>query len=113
MNGAGICKTLDRLELLLNHSSKLLNEDGQILVDSSDLIYLFDRDLDGGVWVRGDKYYGELTYSLSYGKQVEKFPWLYVDYEKLEEVALKTNFRCEKIVNGENHDYLAKLTKVY
>lgn len=113
MNGAGICKTLDRLELLLNHSSKLLNEDGQILVDSSDLIYLFDKDLDGGVWVRGDKYYGEITYSLSYGKQVEKFPWLYVDYEKLEEVALKTNFRCEKIVNGKNYDYLAKLTKVY
>ena len=113
MNGAGICGTLDRLKLLLNHSSKLLNNDGQILIDSSDLIYLFDKDSDGGIWVRGDKYYGELNYSISYENKIEKFPWLYVDYNKLEEIALKANLNCEKIINGENYDYLAKLTKVY
>jgi len=111
MNCAGICGTLDRLELLLNHSLKLLNNDGCILIDSSDLIYLFDKDLDGGVWVRGDKYYGELIYNLSYYDQVESFPWLYVDYKKLEEVASKVNLRCEKIINGKNYDYLAKLTR--
>ena len=113
MNGAGICGTLDRLGDLLNHSHKLLNKNGQILIDSSDLIYLFDRNDDGTVWVRGDKYYGELTYSISYCNQSESFPWLYIGYKKLEEVALRNNFNCEKIINGENHDYLAKLTKVY
>ena len=113
MNGAGICGTLDKLELLLHHSLKLLNKNGQILIDSSDLIYLFNKDIDGGVWVRGDKYYGELIYNLSYRTQVESFPWLYVDYKKLREIAVKINFKCEKIANGENHNYLAKLTRVF
>ena len=112
MNGAGICGTLDRLELLLNHSAKLLNDNGQLLIDSSDLIYLFDKDSDGGVWVRGDKYYGELKYYLSYENQEENFPWLYVDYEKLEEIAFKNKLHCEKMISGENYDYLAKITKV-
>ena len=112
MNGAGICGTLDRLELLLNHSAKLLNDSGQLLIDSSDLIYLFDKDSDGGVWVSGDKYYGELEYYLSYENQEENFPWLYVDYKKLEEIAFKNKLQCEKIISGENYDYLAKITKV-
>ena len=44
--------------------------------------------------------------------KVEKFPWLYVDYEKLEEIAFKNKLHCEKMISGENYDYLAKITKV-
>jgi hypothetical protein len=29
----------------------LLNPDGQILIDSSDIIYMFDNDEDGGKWI--------------------------------------------------------------
>ena len=98
MNGVGICGTINRLKLLLDHSISLLKENGQILLDSSDLIYLFDKDKDGGVWVRGDKYYGELSYSLNYRNQEE---------------TKKSNLKCEKIIDGQNYDYLARITKEY
>tara|TARA_B110000444_G_scaffold260389_1_gene307120 strand:+ start:1422 stop:2129 length:708 start_codon:yes stop_codon:yes gene_type:complete len=113
MNGVGICGTVNRLKLLLDHSISLLKENGQILLDSSDLIYLFDKDKDGGVWVRGDKYYGELSYSLNYRNQEENFPWLFIGYEKLKEITKKSNLKCEKIIDGQNYDYLARITKEY
>ena len=43
MNGPGVCGTLDKLEELLIKIKSLLSENGQILLDSSDLIYLFDE----------------------------------------------------------------------
>ena len=47
MNGPGICGSLDRLKLLLEKLQRLFNPGGQILLDSSDLIYLFDETAEG------------------------------------------------------------------
>ena len=47
MNGPGVCGTLDKLEELLIKIKSLLSENGQILLDSSDLIYLFDETPEG------------------------------------------------------------------
>lgn len=47
MNGPGICGSLDRLKLLLEKLQRLFNPGGQILLDSSDLIYLFDETVEG------------------------------------------------------------------
>jgi hypothetical protein len=59
MNGTGI------LDIKRNHhfykTKSLLNPDGQILIDSSDIIYMFDNDEDGGKWIPSNGYYGELT----------------------------------------------------
>ena len=82
MNGIGLAGSLSSLERFLLHLKELLNPEGQILLDSSDIIYMFDQDEDGGVWVPGDKtYYGEVTFSMEYkGQRGEEFNWLYLDF---------------------------------
>ena len=111
MNGTGIVGKMKFLDRFFEQLRRLLSEDGQVLIDSSDLIYLFDADEDGGVWVDSSKgYYGELTYRLSYKEESSKsFDWLYLDFESLSLAATKNGFNCKKIFEGEHYDYLAKL----
>jgi SAM-dependent methyltransferase len=114
MNGTGIFQTLKKLPQHLQHLKSLLQPDGQILVDSSDLIYMFDRTEEGGVWVPGDKYYGEIEYSLTYrGETSEPFAWLYLDEDLLEAFAVKNGFQFEVVARGEHYDYLARLSMPY
>lgn len=111
MNGTGIFGTLNEAHKYLAKLKKLLHTGGQILIDSSDIIYMFDEDDDGGKWIPGTNYYGELTFKLSYKNQIEdEFPWLYLDYNTLQNIALANHFKCELILKGEHYDYLAKLT---
>ena len=112
MNGTGIVGKMKFLDRFFEQLKNLLAEDGQVLIDSSDLIYLFGADEDGGVWVDSSKgYYGELTYRLSYKEESSKtFDWLYLDFESLSLAAAKNRFTCEKVFEGQHYDYLAKLT---
>ncbi|UZH56020.1 methyltransferase domain-containing protein [Salinimicrobium tongyeongense] len=112
MNGTGIVGKMKFLDAFFEQLKKLLSEKGQVLIDSSDLIYLFDADEDGGVWVDSSQgYYGELTYRLSYKAETSSsFDWLYLDFESLSLAAGKNSFKCEKIFEGEHYDYLARLT---
>lgn len=112
MNGTGIVGKMKFLDRFFEKLKDLLSKDGQVLIDSSDLIYLFDADEDGGVWVDSSKgYYGELTYRLSYKGEVSiSFDWLYLDFESLSLAATKNGFNCEKVFEGEHYDYLAKLS---
>jgi SAM-dependent methyltransferase len=111
MNGAGMCGSLKNIGGLLTQIKSLLAPNGQILLDSSDLIYMFDEDEDGGKWILADnEYYGELKYNVSYkGEKEEPFDWLYIDYNTLQNAALANNLNCELILEGEHFDYLAKL----
>ena len=110
MNGTGIFGTLDQTSKYLQKLKSLLAPNGQILVDSSDIIYMFDEDEDGSKWVSADGYYGELTFTISYKNQTEEaFPWLYIDYNTLQNAALANGLECELILEGEHFDYLARL----
>lgn len=110
MNGTGIFKTLDEAPLYLNKLKKILNKNGQILIDSSDIIYMFDEDEDGGRWIPGMHYYGELTFTLKYKNETEApFPWLYLDFETLKDLANSCGLSCELVANGNHYDYLACL----
>jgi len=110
MNGSGIIGKLNNLTAFFSHATSLLNPNGKILLDSSDLYYLFDADEDGGIWVDPDQYYGELSYSISYkGKVSEKFNWLYIDFDSLSLAAESNGFTCELVQKGEHYDYLAML----
>lgn len=112
MNGSGIAGSLPGLEILLHRLKTLLNPDGQILLDSSDLIYLFEEE-DGSalIDISAGKYYGELMFQTEYeGQRGEPFPWLYVDSENLRHAAEKNQLTVEKIFKGQHYDYLARIT---
>jgi SAM-dependent methyltransferase len=105
MNGTGIFRTVAETPKYLQKLKSLLNPNGQILIDSSDIIYMFDDDE-----VPTETYYGELTFSISYKNQTEEaFPWLYLDYNLLHKLALDTNLNCELLSKGTHYDYLARL----
>ncbi len=116
MNGTGIFGTLENCSKYLLKLKSLLKENGQILIDSSDIIYMFDEDdsedSEGGFWIPADGYYGELTFTISYKEEKEEsFPWLYLDYNTLQNACFDNGLQCELIVEGDHFDYLAKLTK--
>lgn len=111
MNGTGIFQTLAQVPVYLQKLKSLLTSGGQILIDSSDLIYMFDDDEDGGKWIPSDGYYGELTFTIQYKGETElPFPWLYMDYNTLKNAAFANGLQCELISEGEHFDYLAKLS---
>jgi len=110
MNGTGIFGTLEETPKFLQKLKSLLNPEGQILIDSSDIIYMFDDDEDGGKWIPSNGYYGELTFTISYKKETEiTFPWLYLDYNTLQNAAFENGLQCELILEGDHYDYLARL----
>jgi len=112
MNGTGIAGTLKGLEVLFHHLRPLLNPEGQILIDSSDLIYLFQEEDGSAVLdISADKYYGELVFQMQYKDWLgESFPWLYVDANNLEYIVEKNFLVVNKIFNGQHYDYLAQIT---
>jgi hypothetical protein len=112
MNGIGMCQNLNGLQELLVHFKQLLQSGGQILLDSSDLIYLFDSDDAIPGYTQGS-YYGEVDFGIRYLGEEQLFPWLYVDFETLERVASTLGYQCELIQEGTHYDYLARLTTEY
>lgn len=111
MNGTGIFGTLKETTQYLQKLKNLLRPNGQILIDSSDIIYMFDEDEDGAYEIPANGYYGELEFSLSYkGEKEHPFPWLYLDYNTLQNVAFANGLQCELVLEGEHYDYLAKLS---
>ena len=117
MNGTGIFGKLEHVTKYLQKLKSLLAENGQILIDSSDIIYMFDEDdsenSEGGKWISGDAYYGELEFTISYkGEKEAPFPWLYMDYNTLQNAAVANGLKCELVLEGDHYDYLARLSNL-
>ena len=56
------------------------------------------------------EYYGDFKYKMKYKDQeTEWFNWLYVDFEKLSEIASEVGFKSKVILEDDNH-FLAELT---
>ena len=110
MNGTGIFKELSQVSTYLTRLKSLLNVNGQILIDSSDIKYMYE-DEDGGFWMdMNATYYGELDYFLSYKNEEEDpMKWLYLDFEKLQIACETVGLKCELVIEGEHFDYLARL----
>ena len=111
MNGTGIFQELSQVSKYLTHLKSLLNPNGQILIDSSDIKYMYE-DEDGGFWIDAHaNYYGELDYYLSYkGNKQTPIKWLYLDFETLQLACETVGLQCELILEGDHFDYLAKLS---
>ena len=111
MNGTGIAGNIDNMPVFFARLRSLLNPDGCVLIDSSDLSYLYE-DEDGNLEIDlAADYYGQVDYQMAY-KDVEgeSFDWLYADFETLSYYAEESGFRCELVAEGEHYDSLAKLT---
>ena len=111
MNGTGIFQELLQVSKYLAHLKKLLKPNGQVLIDSSDIKYMFE-DEDGGFWQDTNAgYYGELDYFLSYkGEKETPMKWLYLDFKTLKLASETVGFKCDLVLEGEHFDYLARLT---
>lgn len=111
MNGIGIVGKVERLPMFFRSVKRLLAPGGQLLLDSSDLRYLFEEE-DGSFTVDlAAGYYGEVDFEMRYkGVKGMPFDWLYIDFETLSLYANESGFLCERCADGEHYDYLARLT---
>ncbi len=110
MNGTGIFQELTQVSKYLKHLKNLLKPNGQILIDSSDIKYMYE-DEDGGFWMDTNaSYYGELDYYLSYkGEKETPIKWLYLDFKTLKLACETVGLKCELVLKGEHFDYLVRL----
>ena len=107
MNGIGVAGDLEGLEHYLLQAHRLTAKNGQIILDSSDLRN-GETELDFD-----NEYFGIFNYQLSFEETMgEKYQWLYIDQQLLEEIALKCGWKTEIIYEQEDGSYLARLTKV-
>ena len=113
MNGSGIIGRLNNMTDFFQRMKRILRPGGCILMDSSDLRYLFEEE-DGSIVIdlAGD-YYGEIDFQMQY-KDIkgEAFDWLYVDFQTLSLYASECGFKSELIKEGKHYDYLAKLSLI-
>lgn len=110
MNGIGITGKTNRLADFFRSAKRLLAPGGQILLDSSDIKYVFMND-DGSMDIDlAAGYYGEIDYKMRYKNITGKpFDWLYIDFDTLSMYAEEHGFTCEKCIDGEHYDYLARI----
>lgn len=107
MNGSGVFRSLSQTPYFLNHLKNLLTTFGQILIDSSDISYMYEDHLDVNEL---SHYYGELDYYITYKGASEVLPWMYLDYDNLNAIAKEVGLKCELVLQGDHYDFLAKLT---
>ncbi len=110
MNGTGIIGNLDNISSFFDRLRQLLSPDGIVLIDSSDLRYLFEEE-DGSLMIDlADDYYGQLDYQMEYKDVLgEPFDWLYLDFATLAFYAEENGFKAEVVAEGDHYDYLAML----
>lgn len=105
MNGIGLTGNLEGLTHFLNDAKNLLEPAGQLLFDSSDINYLYEEDipLPAG-------YYGEISYQYEYnGVKGNWFNWIYIDQNKLAEIAQAAGWVVNIVYEDDMDHYLARL----
>lgn len=110
MNGVGMARSLPGLKRLLTHARSLLVPGGVVLLESTNVLYMY-KETDGSLCVpMGDKYYGEIDYQLTYkNHNGAPFPWLFVDMDNLTGIAESCGFGIKMLYEGETDNYLAAL----
>lgn len=105
MNGLGLVGTIKGLNTFLEHAKQLVSPSGQILLDSSDISYFYE-----GKTRPDTNYFGEIGYRFQYkDRKGEWFSWLYIDPEKLQEIARDHGWYAQILYVDETDQYLARL----
>lgn len=113
MNGIGIVGDLAGLRSLLLHLKDMLVPGGQILLDSSDIAFVYQgKEVSVPYWEKEEEYYGAVSFYMRYGKVIgEVFPWLYIDFGLLEQIAGELGYVAEHVYEDNHYHYLARLTR--
>jgi len=112
MNGFGMTAKLENVAAFLNHCMDLLNDNGQIIFDSSDIKYLYEQEDGSFMFDLNAAYYGEVIYQLNY-KDIkgEAFDWLFLDIDNLKSICEGQDLKLEILMEDSHYQYLAKITK--
>ena len=111
MNGLGMARTRSGLIELLEKCKSLLKDGGQVLFDSSDLMFMVDNPEEFESMHKHD-YYGTLAYQMHYDdQQSEEDLWMYVDSDTVEQSCNLLGLKYEKLMEGEHYNYLGRITK--
>jgi len=112
MNGVGLVGDIDGLTSFLQQIKKNLKPGAQILADSSDISYMFYDEEEGALHIDlNAEYHGVVTYQMEYKNlQGKPFKWLFIDFMVLADYATQSGFNCELLYEGDNYQFLAKLT---
>jgi SAM-dependent methyltransferase len=109
MNGIGITGSLDGLNLFIQHLDTLLAPGGQLLADSTDLTENFLKNGEV-VYDEEGEYCGETDFVMIYkGLRSDPFNWLYIDFELLHTICGFHGFRCDKLIETEEKQFLARI----
>lgn len=106
MNGFGLAQRKALLPAFVNHLKDMLRPGGQIIGDSTDITYHFEKSEQ-----KDKAYYGEVDFKLSYKKQEEHFPWLYADENLLKEAAFDAQLNFEVIERNNRNAFLVRMCK--
>jgi SAM-dependent methyltransferase len=116
MNGLGLAETLTGLDRFFREARRLLQPDGQVLADSTDVRVRMDPEAARtGTLRRPDgRYLGELHFQLEFeGRKGPPFGQLYVDPETLQRRATAAGWGCEMLCEPDEYGhYLVRLTPV-
>lgn len=105
MNGIGICSSVKGFEKFLQHTRYLLKPNGQLIFDSSDIIYLFEDGIP-----QPENYYGEFKCRYEYRKQYSEWlTWLYIDFNLLFTISKAAGWKVEKLYEDKTGQYLVRL----
>lgn len=109
MNGTGIAKSMGQFQELIKHLKSLLTSDGKILIESTDLIYLFEDD-PHFIEMADSNYYGIVNYRMHYKDyHSDWFSWLYLDEESLIELVKKSSLKSKVLFRGDQMNYLVEV----
>lgn len=110
MNGIGFTGDPEGLEKFFEHVKTLMQDDSKIILDSTDVSYLYSEHGPNLEIDLTSSYYGVFDFMMEYnGIFSDPFYWMYIDYASLAALAEENGFKVEKIYQDESFRYLARL----
>ncbi|MGB0424356.1 MAG: class I SAM-dependent methyltransferase [Flavobacteriales bacterium] len=110
MNGWGMGKTVNGTRDLIKKLKSLLNPNGKIIGDTSDLIYLNGLEKESIDSKGTTKYYGEVQFKVKNGDLCEEFEWIYPDPLLLTSLAQEEGLTLSVLAEGDHYDYLVEVS---
>ncbi len=105
MNGIGLAGTLLGFRKLLGVLRQLINPNGQVIFDTSDISYIY-QDMPKPK----KKYFGELECQFQYlNRRGEWFNWLYLDPGTLQKITSQEGWYCQIVYQDDLDHYLVRL----